>query len=125
MPVIRIGRRLDFNFSGSGQKACPPDQVRHARGQAAQSDRRPDQGARLSGLEEIQRLPPQELGGDTDAPAQAADWAPIRHTHQGRVQLHDRASYRYFWQVLQSAHRTLAPAQQPAELVSFFTSHQD
>ena len=56
--------------------------------------------------------------------AQAADWAPIRHTHQGRVQLHDRASYRYFWQVLQSAHRTLAPAQQPAELVSFFTSHQ-
>ena len=34
--------------------------------------------------------------------AQAADWAPIRH----RDTLHDRASYRYFWQVLQRAHRT-------------------
>jgi citrate lyase subunit beta/citryl-CoA lyase len=55
--------------------------------------------------------------------AQAADWAPIRHTHQGRVQLHDRASYRYFWQVLQRAHRTLAPAHQPAGLASFFISH--
>lgn len=31
--------------------------------------------------------------------AQAADWAPIRH---GGV-LHDRASYRYFWQRLQRA----------------------
>jgi citrate lyase subunit beta / citryl-CoA lyase len=38
--------------------------------------------------------------------AQAADWAPIRHKHQGREQLHDRASYRYFWQVLKRAHRT-------------------
>ncbi|MCO5976226.1 HpcH/HpaI aldolase/citrate lyase family protein [Ideonella oryzae] len=38
--------------------------------------------------------------------AQAADWAPIRHRHLGRDQLHDRASYRYFWQVLQRAHRT-------------------
>jgi citrate lyase subunit beta/citryl-CoA lyase len=34
--------------------------------------------------------------------AQAAGWAPIRH----RDTLHDRASYRYFWQVLQRAHRT-------------------
>ena len=38
--------------------------------------------------------------------AQAADWAPIRHSHNGREQLHDRASFRYFWQVLQRAHRT-------------------
>ena len=30
------------------------------------------------------------------------DWAPIRH----RDTLHDRASYRYFWQVLERAHRT-------------------
>ena len=30
--------------------------------------------------------------------AQAADWAPIRH----RDTLHDRASYRYFWQVLRA-----------------------
>lgn len=34
--------------------------------------------------------------------ARAADWAPIRH----RDTLHDRASYRYFWQVLERAHRT-------------------
>ena len=31
--------------------------------------------------------------------AQAADWAPIRH----RDTLHDRASYRYFWHVLERA----------------------
>ncbi len=34
--------------------------------------------------------------------AMAADWAPI--SHQGH--LHDRASYRYFWQVLEKAHQT-------------------
>ena len=34
--------------------------------------------------------------------AQAADWAPTRQ----RDTLHDRASYRYFWQVLSRAHRT-------------------
>jgi citrate lyase subunit beta/citryl-CoA lyase len=34
--------------------------------------------------------------------AQAADWAPIRHADQ----LHDRASFRYYWQVLERAFRT-------------------
>ena len=34
--------------------------------------------------------------------AQAAQWAPISHAGQ----LHDRASYRFFWQVLERAHRT-------------------
>jgi citrate lyase subunit beta / citryl-CoA lyase len=34
--------------------------------------------------------------------AQAAQWAPIQHQRT----LHDRASYRYFWQVLERAHRT-------------------
>lgn len=34
--------------------------------------------------------------------AEAAAWAPIRH----RDTLHDRASYRYFWQVLERAERT-------------------
>jgi citrate lyase subunit beta/citryl-CoA lyase len=50
--------------------------------------------------------------------AQAADWAPIRHRHLGREQLHDRASYRYFWQVMQRAHRTspLDAPQLPAEV---------
>jgi citrate lyase subunit beta/citryl-CoA lyase len=46
--------------------------------------------------------------------AQAADWAPIRH----RDTLHDRASYRYFWHVLERAHRTslAGGAQLPAEV---------
>jgi citrate lyase subunit beta/citryl-CoA lyase len=46
--------------------------------------------------------------------AQAADWAPIRHQDT----LHDRASYRYFWQVIQRAERTSFQgcAQLPAEL---------
>ncbi len=34
--------------------------------------------------------------------AQAAHWAPIRHHDT----LHDRASYRYFWHVIERAHRT-------------------
>jgi citrate lyase subunit beta/citryl-CoA lyase len=34
--------------------------------------------------------------------AQAAQWAPISHAGQ----LHDRASYRFFWQLLERAHRT-------------------
>lgn len=57
--------------------------------------------------------------------AQAADWGPIRHKHAGREQLHDRASYRYFWQVLQRAHRTsfAGGEQLPAEVrQAFFTA---
>ncbi len=37
--------------------------------------------------------------------ALAADWAPVQF--EGR--LHDRASYRYFWQVLERAHQTGLP----------------
>jgi len=46
--------------------------------------------------------------------AQAAQWAPIRH----RDTLHDRASYRYFWQLLDRAHRTSVAGgpQLPAEV---------
>ena len=46
--------------------------------------------------------------------AQAAHWAPIRH----RDTLHDRASYRYFWQVIERAHRTsfTGGAQLPGEV---------
>jgi citrate lyase subunit beta/citryl-CoA lyase len=39
------------------------------------------------------------------AAAQAADWAPIAFAGN----LHDRASYRHFWQVLERAHRTGRP----------------
>ncbi len=42
--------------------------------------------------------------------AQDADWAPTRH----RDTLHDRASYRYFWQLLERASRTGQPL--PAEV---------
>ena len=34
--------------------------------------------------------------------AQAAQWAPI--SHEGV--LHDRASYRYYWQLMERAHYT-------------------
>jgi len=44
--------------------------------------------------------------------AQAAHWAPIRH----RDTLHDRASYRYFWQVIARARRTGQPL--PAEVAA-------
>jgi citrate lyase subunit beta/citryl-CoA lyase len=49
--------------------------------------------------------------------AQGADWGPIRHRHGGREHLHDRASYRYFWHVIERAHRTSAGghSQLPAE----------
>jgi citrate lyase subunit beta/citryl-CoA lyase len=42
--------------------------------------------------------------------AQAVDWAPIQH----RDMLHDRASYRLFWHLLQRAYRTGQPI--PAEI---------
>lgn len=40
---------------------------------------------------------------------QDAQWAPIRHRIAGRDSLHDRASFRYFWHVLERAHRTGQP----------------
>jgi citrate lyase subunit beta/citryl-CoA lyase len=46
--------------------------------------------------------------------AQAAQWAPISH----KGQLHDRASYRFFWQVLERAHSTGCSL--PAEVQLFF-----
>jgi len=52
--------------------------------------------------------------------AQAAQWAPIRHQDT----LHDRASYRYFWHVLERAHRTSVAGgpQLPAQVrQAFFT----
>ena len=53
--------------------------------------------------------------------AQAAGWAPIR---QGDT-LHDRASYRHFWQLLQRAHRTSfagGPQLPAAALAAWFAS---
>ena len=48
--------------------------------------------------------------------AQAADWAPISDAGV----LHDRASYRYFWQVLERAHQT--GCRLPAEAQAFFST---
>lgn len=50
--------------------------------------------------------------------AQAAGWAPTRH----RDTLHDRASYRYYWQLLQRAQQTsyAGGAQLPAEVRQAF-----
>ncbi len=50
------------------------------------------------------------------AAAQRAQWAPIRH----RDTLHDRASYRYFWQLLQRAHATGRPL--PNEAQAWFAA---
>jgi citrate lyase subunit beta/citryl-CoA lyase len=54
----------------------------------------------------LQALAPPDAEVDTAArivvAAARADWAPI--SHEGH--LHDRASYRYYWQVLERAYRT-------------------
>jgi citrate lyase subunit beta/citryl-CoA lyase len=58
-----------------------------------------------------------ERASEIIAAAQAADWAPI--SHEG--QLHDRASYRYFWQVIERAHRT--GRELPPEMKLYFQLH--
>jgi citrate lyase subunit beta/citryl-CoA lyase len=56
--------------------------------------------------------------------AQDARWAPISHNSRGRDTLHDRASYRYFWHVLERAQRTGQPL--PAQVRErFFAEHFD
>ncbi|MCR5865322.1 CoA ester lyase [Aquincola sp. J276] len=59
-----------------------------------------------------------DLAIDIILAAQAADWAPIRHNDT----LHDRASFRYFWHVLERAHRTsyAGDPQLPAEIRAAF-----
>jgi citrate lyase subunit beta/citryl-CoA lyase len=55
-----------------------------------------------------------EVASEIVLAAQAADWAPISH----HGQLHDRASYRFFWQVLERAHST--GRRLPPEVQLFF-----
>jgi citrate lyase subunit beta/citryl-CoA lyase len=54
--------------------------------------------------------------------ARDAHWAPIRHKHGGQDTLHDRASFRYYWQILERAHRTsyAGGPQLPAEVSAAF-----
>jgi citrate lyase subunit beta/citryl-CoA lyase len=58
--------------------------------------------------------------------AQAAGWAPIRHRSGGHDTLHDRASYRYWWQLLERAHRTsyASGPQLPADVRAAFFDAQ-
>ena len=51
--------------------------------------------------------------------AAGADWAPI--SFEGK--LHDRASYRYFWQVLERASRTAQPLPDQAR-AAWFETHR-
>lgn len=60
-----------------------------------------------------------DLASDVLLAAQAASWAPIAH----RDTLHDRASYRYFWQLLDRAHRTGQPL--PDEVRAVFFPESD
>lgn len=53
--------------------------------------------------------------------AQAAQWGPIRHRTRGADTLHDRASYRYYWHVLERAHRTGRPLP-PSARQAFFAA---
>lgn len=50
--------------------------------------------------------------------AVSADWAPVAFEKQ----LHDRASYRYFWQVLERAHQTGRPL--PPDMQIYFDEHR-
>ena len=47
--------------------------------------------------------------------AQAADWGPIQYAGE----LHDRATYRYFWEVLQKAKLTNVPISDDANQAFF------
>jgi citrate lyase subunit beta/citryl-CoA lyase len=55
-----------------------------------------------------------ELATQIVVKADAQDWAPISVAGK----LHDRASYRYFWQVLERAHQTGVAL--PSEAMPYF-----
>ena len=57
-----------------------------------------------------------QAAGEILVAAQDADWGPIRHDGK----LHDRASYRYYWELLQRAHTT--GTKLPAEATTRFFS---
>lgn len=71
----------------------------------------------------VEAMKPDESEVDTAAEillsAQEADWGPIRHADK----LHDRASYRYFWEVLRRARAT--GMMLPADADHAFFPHSD
>lgn len=64
-----------------------------------------------------------DLAVDIILAAQRVGWAPIQH----RDQLHDRASYRYFWHLIERAERTSVAggSQLPAEVREAFFSPRE
>ncbi|WP_395687084.1 HpcH/HpaI aldolase/citrate lyase family protein [Caenimonas koreensis] len=82
--MLAAARRAADEFGFTRMWSIHPDQIR------------PILEAFAPGEHEI------EIASDVLVAAAAADWAPISHRHK----LEDRASYRYYWQVLQRAHRT-------------------
>ena len=100
----------DRNFYSptSVRRHAPP---RSARGAAPSSMRSLSKvdgplgiGARLKHERELRGMSVEEIARATRiiSAAIGADWAPISEDGV----LHDRASYRYFWQLLERAHQT-------------------
>ena len=90
-------RRAAAEFGFTRMWSIHPDQIRPILAALSPSEGEIAQSARI--LEEAQR----------------AGWAPI--SFQGK--LHDRASYRFHWQVLERAHRT--GSRLPSEAQGWFT----
>ena len=99
-----------------------PDVMRQAAGRAARElgytrmwSIHPDQIRPI-----LEAFAPSEREIDTASrittAAARADWAPI--SHDGKLE--DRASYRYYWQVLERAHRT--GRKLPEEVQGWFQS---
>jgi citrate lyase subunit beta / citryl-CoA lyase len=66
-----------------------------------------------------------EVAADILLAAQAAQWGPIRHRTRGVDTLHDRASYRYYWHVLEQAARTGRPLPDAVKEAFFGVSTED
>ncbi|GIX25856.1 MAG: lyase [Caldimonas sp.] len=66
-----------------------------------------------------------EEAGEILLAAQAAQWGPIRHRTRGVDTLHDRASYRYYWYVLERAERTGRPLPDGIRKAFFGVSTED
>ena len=101
--ITTVARRAAHEFGYTRMWSIHPNQIR------------PIVAAFAPAADEI------EQAAEIVAAAQAAGWAPIRHATHGRDTLHDRASYRYFWQVLERASRTGQVLPAPARLAWFDT----
>lgn len=92
----RAARRAAREFGYTRMWSIHPDQIRPILEAFAPEAKEVDTAARIL------------------VDAQAAGWAPISHAGK----LEDRASYRYYWQVLERAHRT--GRKLPTEVLGWF-----